>query len=195
MSFLRNLFARGATASSDQTYLPEKFVVFDLETTGLNCNKHRIIEVGAVRFFKGRAVQESFSSLIKTGVRLTPKITQITGITGEIIANEGRDPVEVFSLFREFIEELPLISYNYDFDGPFLSTALQDYIGLQQLRNPTACALKMARRAWPGLDSYRLEDIARRGKLDINQGHRALPDAQRALAIYISAAAKLKSWK
>jgi DNA polymerase-3 subunit epsilon/DNA polymerase-3 subunit alpha (Gram-positive type) len=57
--------------------------------------------------------------------------------------------------------------------------------------NSVSCALKMARRAWPGRRSYRLADIAKDGKLSGDGTHRALSDCQRALTVYTAAASQL----
>jgi DNA polymerase III subunit epsilon len=190
---LKRLFSHSKEPSLE--HLPETFVVFDLETTGLDANKHAIIEVGAIRFQKGRERQDSFSALVKTKKRLSARITEITGIDKALLDTDGLEPSEVFPAFVEFIAEFPIVSYNYDFDGPFLASALKEFAGVQKLKNPSACALKMARRAWPGLKSYRLGDLSRMGKLDVSEEHRALGDTKRALAIYTHAADKLRSWQ
>ncbi len=190
---LKRLFSNAKEPSL--VHLPETFVVFDLETTGLDSSKHAIIEVGAIRFQKGREQQDSFSALVKTKKRLSAKITEITGIDKALLDSEGIDPSIVFPEFVEFIADNPIISYNYDFDGPFLVSALNEFAGIQNLKNPSACALKMARRAWPGLKSYRLGDLSRMGKLDVTEEHRALGDTKRALAIYTHASDKLRSWR
>jgi DNA polymerase III subunit epsilon len=193
VKFLKQLFS--TVKEPDLSYLPKTFVVFDLETTGLDATKHAIIEIGAIRFEKGRELQDSFSALVKTTKRLSPRITEITGIDKKMLESEGREAGEIFPEFREFIADFPIISYNYDFDGPFLSAALREFAGVEEINNKSACALKMARRAWPGLKSYRLGDLSRMGKLDISEEHRALGDTKRALAIYTHAAEKLKTWK
>ena len=169
---LKRLFSNSKERSLEN--LPDSFVVFDLETTVLDSSKHAIIEIGAIRFQKGRQLQDSFSALVKTKKRLSAKITEITGKDKALLDEKGLDPTDVFPNFVAFIGDLPIISYNFDFDGPFLVAAFNEFAGAQKLTNPSACALKMARRAWPGLKSYRLGDLSRLGALDISDEHRAL---------------------
>jgi DNA polymerase III epsilon subunit family exonuclease len=175
--------------------VPDVFVVFDLETTGFSPERHSIIEVGAIKFEKGNEMHQTFSSLVKTKSRISPKIRELTGIDKSMLEKEGREPGEVFSSFLDFISVHPIISYNYKFDGPFLESALRNYTAATDISNPKACALEMARRAWPGLPSYRLTDMSKTLGLQIKEEHRALDDAHRALAVYCHASQRLKNWK
>jgi DNA polymerase III subunit epsilon len=185
----------GAKREPDLNCMPERFVVFDLETTGLRADTHEVIEVAAIKYERGKPESQYFQSLIDTGARLPKKITEITGIDREMIKAEGRVPSDVWPPFVEFVEDLPLISYNYEFDGAFLSAALEKYAGGARLKNETVCALKLARRAWPGLKSYKLGDLAKMGKIDAGEAHRALSDARTALTIFSHAATKLGGWR
>jgi DNA polymerase III epsilon subunit family exonuclease len=179
----------------DLSCLPDRFIFLDLETTGLDANAHEVIEVAAIKYVKGESEQTSFQSLVKPEKRIPAKITQITGIDKEMIASEGRDPKEVWPDFFAFIYDLPLVSYNYAFDGPFLQAALKKYAGAPLLKNPSSCALVLARRAWPGLESYKLGALAKRAKLDAGDAHRALSDAKTGLILYCHAASKLGRWR
>jgi len=59
------------------------------------------------------------------------------------------------------------------------------------IENRYACALKLARRAWPGLPSYRLADLAKIGNLSDDDTHRALGDCKRAVIIFASAVSQI----
>jgi DNA polymerase III epsilon subunit-like protein len=59
------------------------------------------------------------------------------------------------------------------------------------IKNRYTCALKLSRRAWPGLPSYRLADLARIGKLPDDDAHRALADCKRTMLIFIAAASEV----
>lgn len=172
--------------------LPETFIVFDLETTGLKAESNEIIEVAAIRFKKGTNTHDTFQSLVKPKKTVPKKITEITGITQAMIDDEGRPIDEVLEEFRTFVGDLRLVTFNADFDMAFIQVAAAR-AGKRSFDNPVSCALKMARRAWPQRKSFRLDDLAKDGNINEGRAHRALEDARRALIVYAAAAAQLKS--
>jgi DNA polymerase III subunit epsilon len=172
-------------------HLPEHFVVFDLETTGLDSGKHEIIEIGAIRVNRDSTKHEGFQFLVKPTKKIPGRITELTGITQAMVDSEGQPLDKVMRDFNEFIGDLRLVSYNAQFDMAFLNAAALAH-GIS-FKNPVSCALKMARRAWPGRTSYRLADISRDGKLSTDNPHRALADCERALMVYAVASSRLGS--
>lgn len=173
----------------DTSILPERFIVFDLETTGLDAAKHKIIEIGAIRVNRDSIHHDSFQSLVKIDGAVPAKITEITGITKDMLVTNGETIDIALPQFLEFIGDLRLVSFNAPFDTGFL-TAAATAQG-RTIRNPVSCALDMARRAWPGRKTYRLADLAKDGGL-AQQNHRALDDCKLALTVYAAAAAKLR---
>ena len=84
-----------------------KYVVFDIETTGLDTYNDRIIEIGAVKVVDGEIVEE-FEELINPGFSIPYNITRITGIDDTMVADASY-PGVVFTLFNKLIEEwMPL---------------------------------------------------------------------------------------
>jgi len=171
--------------SSDPPILPEQFIVLDLETTGLNPEIDEIIEFGAIRVNRDQNNHTTFSTLVKPEGKVPRPITEITGITQGMVDNEGLPLAEAMPQFVEFIGDLPLVTFNADFDMGFLQNAAKRQ-GLT-IKNRYTCALKMARRAWPGLPSYRLVALAKMGNLPDEDTHRALGDCKRALIVFASA--------
>ena len=187
--FLRS---RGKPQAS-LAHLPEQFVVFDLETTGLDPRKHEIIEFGAIRVNRDSINHDTFQSLVKPSRKVPKKITELTGINQAMLDAEGEPIESALREFLNFVGDLHLVSFNADFDMAFLqSTATKHSISIG---NPVSCALKMSRRAWPGRKSYRLADLAKDGNLRSDGTHRALGDCQRALIVYTAAASKLGTAK
>ncbi|MBN1615441.1 MAG: 3'-5' exonuclease [Deltaproteobacteria bacterium] len=172
--------------------LPDSFIVVDLETTGLDPLRHEIIEIGAIKFKKGFTTHDTFQTFIKPSKPIPKEITDITGITQEMVEREGEPPSEALQAFADFVGDLRLVSYNADFDIAFLSNATR-MNGIPEFRNPVSCALKMARRAWPKRSSYRLNDLAADGQMDQGTAHRAIDDSRRTLIIYAAAVAELKA--
>ena len=181
--------AKRSPRTLDLSHLPERFVVFDLETTGLNAFEHEIIEFGAIRVNRDSTSHDTFQALVKPSKKVPRKITQITGITQEMIDSQGEPLDKVFQEFVEFIGELPLVAFNSEFDMAFLERAAEPRG--HKFRNRVSCALQMARRAWPGRKSHRLADLAKDGGLDTGDAHRAIADCQSALIVYTAAANKL----
>lgn len=169
--------------------LPERFVVFDLETTGLDVKKNEIIEIGAIRVNRDSTVHDTFQALVKPANRIPKKIEGFTGITQAMLDADGEPVASALRGFHDFIGDLPLVCFNAEFDMAFLAAAGHKH-GIA-FANHVSCALIMSRRAWPGRKSYRLADLAKDGKLSGDGTHRALTDCRRALIVYAAAAAQL----
>lgn len=181
----------GRAPALDISHLPEQFVVLDLETTGLDASKNQIIEIGAIRVNRSSDRHDTYQNLIKAKRKLPKKIVELTGITDDLLTSDGVELEDALKEFSAFVGDLRLVSFNADFDMSFLHNAAAQH-GIE-FRNPTSCALKLARRAWPGRGSFRLVDLAIDGKLSMSNQHRALGDCERALHVYIAAASKLRS--
>jgi DNA polymerase III epsilon subunit family exonuclease len=183
------LFFRPRRKIVNLASLPQRFIVLDLETTGLDPAQHEIIEIGAIRVNRDSDIHDTFSALVKPKRRVPKRITQITGISQDMVDNEGEPLGKAIKEFATFIEDLPLVTFNAEFDMAFLQNAAKQHNLV--IGNSTSCALKMARRAWPGRKSYRLNDLAKDGGLSDEGTHRALGDCKRALIVYTAAVSRL----
>ncbi len=173
----------------DVSILPVQFIVFDLETTGLRADSHEIIEIGAVRVNRDSKHHETFQVLIKPNKKVPKKITQITGISQEMVDRDGVGLEQAISEFQTFVGDLRLVCYNAEFDMAFLHHAAAK-CG-KKITNPVSCALLMARKAWPRRKSYRLTDIAKVGGFSTSGAHRALKDCELTITVYGAAATTL----
>jgi DNA polymerase III subunit epsilon len=171
--------------------IPQKFVVFDLETTGLSAQRDEIIEIGAMIVTLDTQVQKGWHSLIKPTGKIPKAATRVNGITDQMVAADGIPLDEGLRQFFEFVGDLPLVSFNAAFDIAFLKAAA-DRCGMQ-VRNRYACALKRARRAWPELESHKLSYLAEIFKLDRGDEHRALGDCKRTAWVFLQATANLQT--
>ena len=101
-------------------------IIFDTETTGFNPGLHdSMIEIGAVKMKDG-AVLETFDELINPGVSIDSSITELTGITNNMVRDCPNEE-EVTKRFKEWIGDLPLVAHNATFDRNMLESAYHKY--------------------------------------------------------------------
>ncbi len=153
---------------------PHEYVVMDLETSGLSPMIHDIIEVAWIHVLEGDVVQ-SRSSLIFLGQALDPLVTQITGITSEMLAS-APEAADVIPEVLTDIVGFPVLSYSTNaFDPRFLEATVTS-LGLQMPAIDWIDAFAWTKQAFPELAHHGLADVAEH--LGIHERHhRALPDA------------------
>lgn len=174
--------------------VPMTFIVFDFETTGLSPATEQIIEIGAIRVNQGSSEHQTFQSLVKPDRPISADTTRLTGITQAMIDESGKDLAEILPQFREFVGDHLMVAFNTPFDRSFLTAACKK-TQVPMFSNKMDCALKKARQAFPDLKSYRLIDLAKAGKLSLDDQHRALGDSQRAMIVYLSSMKVLAATK
>jgi len=92
----------------------QDFVVLDLETTGLSVKEDQILEIGAVKV-QGGEVTASYETFVNPGRKVPERITELTGIRDEMIAN-APDVETAVRGFLDFCGGLPLLGHNILFD-------------------------------------------------------------------------------
>lgn len=151
----------------------DTYVSIDLETTGLNPKRDRIIEIGAIRVEQGQIVGE-FSTFVDPGRKLEERITELTGIRDEDLKNAPQMD-EVFPKLLEFMGELPLLGHSILFDYSFLKKAAVDRkISFERTAVDT---LQIARKYLQELPHRNLGYLCRYYEIP-HQAHRALEDAK-----------------
>jgi DNA polymerase-3 subunit epsilon len=164
--------------------LNQSIVMLDFETTGLSPDMgDRITEVAALRIVDGQVV-ERYVSLINCNVRIPSFITGLTGITQAMV--DGAPPVSrVVPELLDFIGGDALSAHNASFDDKFLR-AEAARLGLTPGHQSLVCSLKLSRRVFPNLASYKLGNLS--GQLGIrfaSAAHRAESDAEVAAQVLI----------
>ena len=133
----------------------DTYVSIDLETTGLNPKRDRIIEIGAIRVEQGEITGE-FSTFVNPGRKLEERITELTGIRDEDLA-EAPELDEIFPKLLEFMGDLPLLGHSILFDYSFLKKAAVDRKLI--FERSAVDTLKIARKYLPDLPHRNLEQI------------------------------------
>ncbi|MFH1284837.1 MAG: exonuclease domain-containing protein [Candidatus Peregrinibacteria bacterium] len=156
------------------------FISLDLETTGMDPSKDKIIEFGAVKFdLEGE--KERLSFLANPGIALPQIITHITGITDKDLT-QAPPFSEKIEEVKNFLGDLPIIGHNIEFDTGFLR---KNGLGIP---NPEYDTVKLASILLPGLQSYSLEILSHILKLEHVEKHRALDDSIAAMELFIKLA-------
>lgn len=170
--------------------LPEEFVIFDLETTGLISNTVPvdIIEISAIKVVRDELragkICETFDFLVKPSHGgLNARTTEVNKITQSMIDKEGKNIKEVLPQFIEFVGDRLLISYNVDFDRWFIRRELKEQ-GINK-KFEYDCAYMLAQQAFPKMPNYKLTTVASMLGKDTSGAHRALADCVLALHVYI----------
>lgn len=167
-----------------------EYVAFDLETSGLSPETAEIVEIGAVRVWRGH-ILATFSQLVKPAYPIPPEATSVNHITNDMVS--GAPSIrEVLPRFLDFIGFLPLVAHNADFDMSFLSQAIHDtHTRTHKLRY--ADSLSMARQALYDMPSHKLGTLAEKLGIVVSQAHRAESDAQTVAQLVEAIRTKLKA--
>ncbi|SHI35309.1 PolC-type DNA polymerase III [Parasporobacterium paucivorans] len=174
--------------NSRNQFLDDTYVVFDIETTGLNAQKNEIIEIGAVKMTKG-VVTDNYSAFVNPGIPIPYRIEELTGITDSMVA-EARNIDIVLPEFLAFCEGAVLVAHNSEFDTGFIKEkASKRGIGYDYTSLDTVA---LARMLLPNLKRYKLDNIAKALDIPLDNHHRAVDDARCTALIFIEFINRLK---
>ena len=150
------------------------FVVFDLETTGLNPTVHKIIEIGAIKMRDGKMI-ESFSTLINPQCPIPEGASETNHIYDKDVAN-APTLAQVIGDFYKFTRGAVLAGHNIDlFDCNFLSFWGKQY--RYHFDNPTVDTLKLAKEKKIG-GKLNLSTLCKKFDIPFHNAHRAFYDAE-----------------
>ncbi|WP_164491632.1 PolC-type DNA polymerase III [Staphylospora marina] len=151
------------------------YVVFDVETTGLSAVHDVIIELAAVKI-RGGEIIDRFSEFANPHRPLSQHIIELTHITDDML-KDAPEIDDVIERFLGFIDGCVLSAHNARFDMGFLQEAVKR-IGREPVKNPVVDTLELARFLYPGMKNYRLNTLADKLGIHLEQHHRAIYDAE-----------------
>ena len=165
------------------------FTAFDTETTGLNPEEEKILEIGAVSFDR-LGIRARYNVLINPQRKILPEITRVNGIDDAMVSGK---PVfaENAGHFLDFIKGSVLIAHNAPFDLGFVNTELSR-INLPPLQNETADTLKLSRDMLPDLGKYNLQFLAKYFEINVVNAHRAEDDARVCMEVFLKLLDKIR---
>lgn len=156
-------------------------VTLDLETTGLDPITDEIISIGATKQV-GREPITQFYQLINTDHAMPDKITALTKITADMLAEQGIALSTGLKELKDFIGDADIIGYNLRFDEAFLSNGLRK-TAQPALSNKLVDLMPIVKKSNKFLDNYRLETVLADYEIENSEPHQALADAKATLLL------------
>lgn len=170
-----NLLGEDVTETADiSNYLRDnKFVVFDLETTGLNPERDEIIEIGACLVENGE-ITKTFETLIRPSFPIPPDATKVNHIDDEMVKNCPTYE-EVVGDFYKFCDGSIMVAYNANFDKSFVDIYSEKLF--YKFNNKVVDAMIVAQNKIKGLKNYKLKTVLEKLEITNEGAHRAVHDA------------------
>ena len=164
---------------------PDSFIVLDIETTGYLPEWDHIIEVGAIKYDHGVEIAR-FSSLVQPpsvdGEYIDPYITELTGITNEMLASAPAIENILPELY-DFLGSSIIIGHNVNFDINFLYDNFEEVLE-KPLSNDFIDTMRLSRNLHPEEKHHRLSDLCERYALDYSSAHRSIKDCELTFSCY-----------
>lgn len=154
----------------------DTYILIDIETTGLSPIHDEIIEIAAIKV-ENNIIIDEFQSFVKPMYAIPEYITQITGITNDMVAN-APDILEVIDNFDKFVSKDSLIvGHNVNFDINFL---YDNYLRILQkpFRNDYIDTLRISRKCISDIENHKLQSLSNYFNLPYENAHRALEDCK-----------------
>ena len=159
--------------SLPKSYADETYIVFDIETTGLNPEYEEITEIGAVKIMNGKFV-DTFSKLVNPNKEISEKITELTGITNEMV-RRALPIADILPEFLKFCGANPVVAHNAGFDTSFIKAAAKRLE--LEFENEIIDTVALSKEIFPDEKKHNLEVLCKRLDVSLENHHRALDDA------------------
>ena len=160
--------------------MTDSYVALDLETTGIGAKKEKITEIGMVKVLDGQIVS-TYHSLVNPRRPIPEEIVRLTGIDDSMV-QDAPGMEEILGEILEFMEELPLLGHQIQFDYGFLAQAAVNQ-GIR-LEKDGIDTLALCRALMPAGERKNLSSACRYFGIDQENAHRALSDALCAHRLY-----------
>lgn len=157
-----------------------EYIALDLETSGLNPKRDRILEIGGARVKNGEIV-DTYTVFVNSKIRIPEEITALTGIDNTMI-DQGEEPQKAMREFLNFCGDLPILGHNIIFDFSFLKKCAVN-LGYS-FEKKGIDTLKIARKFLEELPSRKLDAVCSYYGIPVTHHHRAYHDAVAASQLF-----------
>lgn len=151
------------------------FVVLDTETTGLNPNTDKVIEIALLKISEGKIVDE-YCTLVNPQQHISAHASKINGIYDADVQNAPLYD-EVGEKIAAFLGNCTIIGHNVKFDLGFMSGLLKNVTLRENLTWEYINTVDLAKSAYPGKENYKLQTLVKELSIDTEGAHRARADA------------------
>lgn len=148
-------------------------IVLDVETTGLDYTKEKIIEFAAVKLVDGE-ITDKFETLINPKQHIRKSSIAIHGITEDMVADSPTEDKIMPKIFK-FIGKHPIVAHNAIFDWSFLNESSKRLYG-KSIDNARIDSQFLFKEVYPDLDSHGLENLMLKFNVEFDTRHRAMAD-------------------
>lgn len=156
-------------------------IVLDVETTGLDYKREKIIEFAAVKLVNN-VITEEFETLINPKQEIKSSSIAIHNITPEMV-EDAPTIEEALPQILDFIQNYPIIGHNVIFDYSFINRACEELYG-NTLKNHRIDSYQMYKEVFPDDPSHGLASLMNRFNIDFPLKHRAMADTKGLAAVY-----------
>ena len=159
-------------------------LILDTETTGLNFERDRIIEIGIVELVDNVLTQNYFHEYINPEIEISLSAQNVHGISNKFLIGKPTFS-NVVNKFLDFIKDDTIIIHNAMFDTNFINKELQN-CGLNNIKNSIIDTIKIAKKEFPG-QTVNLDSLCKKlGIINTRQDfHGALLDATILSKVYL----------
>lgn len=167
---------------SSMALADKELVFFDIETTGLNSEKDNIIEIAAL-VVDDTGIISSWNTLIKIDTALPPQISELTGITDEMLGC-GEELADALRKFGEIMKGRAAVCFNRKFDITFLKNAYEKNAFEFPISKVTDVLALARKRIW-NIENYKLRTIADHFRISYEKSHRAAVDCEALYRVFL----------
>ncbi len=164
--------------------MKKRKLVLDTETTGLNFDYDRIIEIGIVELIDNVLTQNYFHEYINPEINIKISAQKVHGISSDFLIGKPTFN-KIAKKFLDFIKDDMIIIHNAEFDTNFINKELQD-CGFNNIKNSVIDTIDIAKKEFPG-QTVNLDSLCK--KLDVKNTrqnfHGALLDAILLSKVYL----------
>lgn len=159
----------------------------DTETTGLSNEKERMTEIALIKTDSNFNIIDTYETLINPEREITPKITELTGITEEMISESDKYD-EAIPKIKEWWtkdtdnKQIIFVAHNCPFDKGFINKATNDILG-EEIVNDFIDTVSVARELKPFWRNHKLDTCAKKFGIVNENHHRAMNDTMVLLEI------------